>query len=42
VQEAVLRRSFVRNGEYLDQGLWTILQEQWLEAKTVWGSRVIH
>jgi ribosomal-protein-alanine N-acetyltransferase len=42
VQEGVLRRSFVRNGEYLDQGLWTILQEEWLEAKTVWGSRVIH
>ena len=42
VQEGVLRRSFVRNGEYLDQALWTILQEEWLEAKTVWGSRVIH
>ena len=42
VQEGVLRRSFVRNGEYLDQGLWTILQEEWFEAKTVWGSRVIH
>jgi RimJ/RimL family protein N-acetyltransferase len=42
VQEGVLRRSFMRNGEYLDQALWTILQEEWLEAKTVWGSRVIH
>jgi N-acetyltransferase len=42
VQEGVLRRSFLRNGEYLDQALWTILQEDWLEAKTVWGSRVIH
>jgi ribosomal-protein-alanine N-acetyltransferase len=42
VQEGVLRRSFVRNGEHLDQALWTILQEEWLEAKTVWGTRVIH
>ena len=42
VQEGVLRRSFVRNGEHLDQALWTILQEDWLEAKTVWGTRVIH
>jgi RimJ/RimL family protein N-acetyltransferase len=42
VQEGVLRRSFVRNGEYYDQALWTILQEEWLEAKTVWGSRLIH
>ena len=42
VQEGVLRRSFLRNGEYLDQALWTILQDEWLQAKTVWGSRVIH
>jgi RimJ/RimL family protein N-acetyltransferase len=42
VQEGVLRRSFLRNGEYLDQALWTILQEEWMQAKTVWGSRVIH
>src|SRR5688572_29264527 len=42
VQEGVLRRSFIRNGEYFDQALWTILQEEWLQAKTVWGSGVIH
>src|SRR5712671_1296364 len=42
VQEGVLRRSFVRNGEYLDQALWTILHDEWLQAKTVWGSPVIH
>jgi len=42
VQEGVLRRSFLRNGEYLDQALWTILQDEWLQAKTVWGSPVIH
>jgi RimJ/RimL family protein N-acetyltransferase len=42
VQEGVLRRSFLRNGEYLDQALWTILEDEWLDAKTVWGSRVVH
>jgi RimJ/RimL family protein N-acetyltransferase len=42
IQEGVLRRSFLRNGEYLDQALWTILQDEWMQAKTVWGSRDIH
>jgi hypothetical protein len=38
----VLRRSFFRNGEYLDQALWTVLEEDWRQAKVVWGPRVIH
>jgi [ribosomal protein S5]-alanine N-acetyltransferase len=42
VQEGVLRRSFLRNGEYLDQVLWSIVSEDWLQAKAVWGPRVIH
>jgi len=42
VQEGVLRQSFRRNGECLDQALWTILQDDWLQAKTVWGARAIH
>jgi RimJ/RimL family protein N-acetyltransferase len=29
VQEGVLRKSFLRNGEYLDQALYTILAEDW-------------
>ena len=41
VQECVLRRSFRRNGEDLDQALWTILQDDWLHAKTVWGSPLV-
>jgi len=44
VQEGVLRKSFLKNGEYLDQVLWTILDEDW-RAKTVWSSkeeRTIH
>ncbi|MGB2717046.1 MAG: GNAT family protein [Vicinamibacterales bacterium] len=39
-QEGVLRKSFLRNGEYLDQTLWTILDDDWRRAKTVWGSQV--
>jgi len=31
VQEGVLRKSFLRNGEYLDQVMWTILDEDWAE-----------
>ena len=42
VQEGVLRRSFLRNGEYLDQALWTILRDEWMQAETVWGSRHVH
>ena len=35
VKEAVLRRSFLRRGEYLDQALWTIMEEEW-RAKKIW------
>jgi len=42
VHEGILRRSFLRNGEYLDQALWTILCNEWNEAKTVRVSRTIH
>lgn len=40
VQEGVLRRSFVRNGEYLDQRLWTVLEEDWRRAKVIWGGEI--
>lgn len=42
VQEGILRRSFLRNGEYLDQALWTILRDEWRDAKAVWGPGIIH
>ena len=42
VQEGVLRRSFLKNGQYLDQMLWSILAEEWRQAKAVWGAGVIH
>ena len=32
-QEGVLRKSFLRNGEYLDQVLWTILDCEWSEPQ---------
>jgi len=32
-RECVLRKSFLRNGEYLDQVLWTILDDDWRLAK---------
>jgi RimJ/RimL family protein N-acetyltransferase len=41
VQEGVLRRSFLRNGEHLDQALWTILAEEWRGVRAVAPS-VVH
>jgi RimJ/RimL family protein N-acetyltransferase len=41
VKEGVLRRSFLRNGEYLDQALWSMVREEWRQTKAVWGS-IIH
>jgi ribosomal-protein-alanine N-acetyltransferase len=29
VQEGILRRSFLRDGQYMDQALWAILAEDW-------------
>lgn len=42
VQEAVLRRSFLRNGVYLDQAYWTILAGTWRQIRAVRTARVIH
>ena len=39
-QEGILRKSFLRNGEYLDQMLWTILDEDWRAQRTFMGTRV--
>jgi RimJ/RimL family protein N-acetyltransferase len=39
-QEGILRKSFLRNGEYLDQALWTILDEDWKQQRVVWGARI--
>ncbi len=34
LQEGILRRSFLRNGEYLDQVLWTILHSDWRDSRS--------
>jgi [ribosomal protein S5]-alanine N-acetyltransferase len=34
VCEGVLRRSFLRNGEYLDQHLWSILDVDWRQPRS--------
>jgi ribosomal-protein-alanine N-acetyltransferase len=36
-QEGILRKSFFRNGEYLDQALWTVLDEDW-RARAFFGA----
>jgi RimJ/RimL family protein N-acetyltransferase len=40
VREATLRRSFLRNGRFFDQALWSIVRDDWRRAKAVWGSAV--
>jgi len=39
LQEGLLRRSFLRNGRYYDQILWSILKDDWRQAKAVWGPK---
>lgn len=42
VQEGVLRRSFLKNGRFLDQMLWSILSEEWHQTKAIWGRDRVH
>jgi RimJ/RimL family protein N-acetyltransferase len=41
VQEGVLRRSFLRNGQYHDQVLWSILAEDW-RLQRIGQQAVVH
>jgi len=41
VQEAILRKSFLRNGEFLDQVLYSILENDWRDAPRL-ADRVNH
>jgi RimJ/RimL family protein N-acetyltransferase len=41
VAEGVLRKSFLRDGAYMDQTLWTILNEDWRRDQTV-CSQTVH
>jgi RimJ/RimL family protein N-acetyltransferase len=36
VQEGVLRRAFLRDGRLQDQVLWSILGDEWREARDLW------
>ena len=39
--EGVLRQAFHRNGQHVDQVLWTIISTEWRQqAKAVWGNRI--
>ena len=40
VQECVLRKSFLKDGEYLDQALWTILADDRKTGQVIWSGRV--
>jgi RimJ/RimL family protein N-acetyltransferase len=40
VCEGVLRRSFLRNGEYLDQNIWSILEADWRQLRAWQGPNV--
>src|SRR5215217_5969909 len=37
VQEGLLRKSFLKDGEYLDQALWTILTDEW-QPRQKWAA----
>ena len=41
-QEGVLRRSFLRNGTYLDQVLWTIFADEWRGVPDLAKSLLVH
>lgn len=40
VREAILRKSFLRRGEYLDQALWSIVRDEWRQSRAMSGSIV--
>lgn len=42
VQEGLLRRSFLKNGQFMDQVLWSILADEWRHRKAAWTSSLIH
>ena len=40
VQEGVLRGSLLKNGQHLDQIMWSIVARDWFQAKAVWNGHV--
>jgi RimJ/RimL family protein N-acetyltransferase len=41
VREGVLRRSFLRQGQYHDQALWSIVRDDWRQQQQI-GSAAVH
>ena len=39
-RKRLLRRSFLRGGKHQDQVLWSIVRDDWRQAKAVWGAAV--
>jgi ribosomal-protein-alanine N-acetyltransferase len=37
MQEGILRKSFLKGGQHLDQALWAIIKDDWYRSKAVWG-----
>ena len=37
VQEGVLRGSLLKDGKYLDQMMWSIISQDWFQAKASWS-----
>ena len=44
VQEGVLRKAFLKNGEYLDQALYAIVEDDWRASRTPdrWLTMIVH
>jgi len=40
VREGVLRRSFLRHGQYHDQALWSIVRDDWRRQRQIGGAAV--
>ena len=40
VREGTLRRSFLKDGRYHDQVLWSLVREDWMQRKAVWSVTV--
>ena len=38
VQEGVLRGSLLKDGKFLDQIMWSIVAQDWFQAKAVWSA----
>lgn len=42
VQEGVLRRGFCKDGRQMDQTLWSILADEWRQARDAWTPARVH